>query len=139
MNLYNQFKTDPQLEKEGVWVQYGTTEDDKPIRFRVTRAGQNNVRYMKLMEQRLKPFRRQIQTETMDQKLARKLNLEIFVDAVLVDWENVRDESDQDLPFSRENAIKLFTDLPDIYEDLQEQATKAALFRQQTVEVDSGN
>lgn len=139
MNLYKQFQTDKKLENEGVFIEYGPNSKDEPIRFRVARMGPSNLRYSKMMEQRLKPYRRQIQTETIDSKLADKMMLEIFVDTILLSWEGVESEDGVKLEFNRETAIKLFTDLPDLYDDLREQAGKAALFRAEINRVDAGN
>lgn len=139
MSLYRQYKSDETLEKGGVLVQYGFTDDNRPIAFRIARAGGANASYAKRVEAKVKPYRRQIQTETIDPKVAEKLMMEVFVETVLLGWENVQDEAGKDLPFSKDNAIKLFTDLPDLYKDLQEQAGKASLYRAEILEVEAGN
>ncbi len=139
MSLYKQFQTDKELEKDGIVVQYGENSKGQATEFRIARAGGANEAYTKRAEVVLKPYRRQIQTETIENKLAEKLLMGVFVDTVLKGWSNVEDEKGKDLPFTRENAIKLFTDLPDLYRDLREQSDKSALFRLEILEADAGN
>lgn len=139
MSLYTQFKTDEKIEQEGINVEYGTASNGKPITFKVARTGGSNTKYLKLLEARTKPYRRQIQNDTLENKLAEKIFLEVFVDSVLLGWENVEDASGTLLVFNRENAIKVFTDLPDLYNDLREQASKSALFRAEIKEADAKN
>lgn len=146
MSLYKQFKSDPALERAGVLIQYGFVQtpegepdSSRPICFRIARAGGANVAYQRRVEAKVKPYRRQIQTETIDPKVAENLMMEVFCETILLGWENVQDANGVDLPFSKENAVKLFTDLPDLYKDLQEQANKAALFKAELLEADAGN
>lgn len=139
MSLYKQFKTDEKFETEGIIIEYGTGANGKPISFRVARAGGNNQKYLKLLESRTKPYRRQLQNDSLDLKVAEKIFLEVFVDSVLLGWENVEDATGVLLPFTRDNAIKVFTDLPDLYNDLREQAAKSSLFRVEIKEVDAKN
>lgn len=138
-SLYAQFTTDPKLEKEGVVLQYGMNSKDLPIGIRVARAGGSNDAYHKLMETKVKPFRRQIQTETIAKKQVEKLVLEVFCATVVLDWENVEDAAGNPLPFSYDNALKVFSDLPDLFADVQEQANKAALFRAEIREAAAKN
>ena len=43
------------------------------------------------------------------------------------------------MEFNVANVIQLFTDLPDLFKDVQEQAQKAVLFREDILEVESKN
>jgi hypothetical protein len=147
--LYQQFTTDPKLEKEGVLLEYGFNSKNKPITIRVARAGGANQQYAKRMEIKVKPYRRQIQTETIDKKQLEKLILEVFCETVVLGWENVEfpvkgaDGSPtgefEERPFSFDNAVQLFTDLPDLFSDVQESAQKSALFRTDIREANAGN
>lgn len=138
-SLYSQFASDSKLEKEGVLLEYGENSKGLPIGIRIARAGGGNLQYIKALEAKVKPYRRQIQTETIDRKLVEKLTLEVFCKTVVLGWENVEDEAGNPLEFSYDNAIKLFTDLPDLFADVQEQAGKAVLFRKLIRETAAGN
>lgn len=139
MSLYKQFKTDNNLEKEGILLEYGTNSQGNPICIRVARAGGGNVAYAKRMEARVKPYRRQIQNETMETALVERILKEVYAETVVLGWENVEDENGNPLPFTTENCIKLFDDLPDLFKDIQEQSQRAALFREELREADAKN
>lgn len=139
MSLYSMFQNDANLERDGIVLEYGVNAAKLPISFRIARAGGSNEAYTKRMTHRMKPLRRQIQTETLDPETAKKVVMEVFVETVLLGWENVDDADGNPLPFTRDNALKLFNDLPDLYLDITEQAQKAALFRKEIQEADAGN
>lgn len=139
MSLYKSFGTDTSLEKTGILLEYGNNSKGKPIAIRIARAGGANKRYENVLDVRLKPYRRQLQTETMPKDLQEKLLMEVYAETVVLGWENVEDESGNELEFTKENVIKVFTDLPDLYEDIKTQSIRAALFRQGVLEEDSKN
>jgi len=143
MSMYAQFQTDETLETKGVIIDYG--------QFRVTlaRAGGANKKYSKVMESKAKPFRRAIQTETLDNDVAMKMLRESFAEACVLNWEVKQDDDewvrgiegkDGDLlDFNRDNVIATFENLPDLFSDLQEQANKVSIYREEILEQDSGN
>jgi hypothetical protein len=145
-SLYSQFKADENREKTGVVLEYGfldkedgTPDPTKPISIRIARAGGSNTAYTKRMEHKLKPYRRQIQTETMDTPLAEKLVREVYAETVVLGWENVTDPDGKPIPFTVENCVNLFIALPDLFKDVQEQSQRSALFRAEILERDAGN
>ena len=139
MSLYRQFKSDETLEKSGILLEYGFNKAGLPITIRIARAGGANAAYTKRMEAKVKPYRRQIQTETIDTQVIEKLLRELYAETVVLGWENVEDADGNPLTFSTANAVKLFTDLPDLFRDIQEQSQRSALFRAELLERDSGN
>lgn len=139
MSLYKQFKTDKNVEKEGIVLNYGKNSKGADIEIRIARAGGANVQYAKLLEVKTKPYRRQIQNETLDNDVAEKITKEVYAKAVVMGWTGVEDENGKPLEFSSENCIKLFDDLPDLWMDIQQQSTKAALFRADILEQDAKN
>lgn len=139
MSLYKQFKTDANLERDGILIDYGPNSKDLPTRFRLARAGGQNKAYAKALEKATRPHKKSIQMGSLDNNIADRIFMEVFVDTVVLGWENVEDENGNDLEFTRENVLKLFTDLPDLYQDLREQAQNASLFREELLEEDLGN
>jgi len=139
MSLYKQFSTDKNLEKVGIVLEYGPNSKGEEIEIRIARAGGANKRYDTLLEVRLKPHRRQIQAETFSREQQEKIFLDVFAETVVLGWNNVEDADGNVMDFNKENVIKLFTDLPDLYEDVKAQSGKAALFRQQVLEEDAKN
>lgn len=139
MNLYKVFKTDKVLEQQGILVEYGTNSKEQPITFRVARAGGANASYNRQIEVKLKPYRKQIQTDSLERSILDRVVKDAFVEYVVLGWDGVEDEAGNPLPYSKENASKLFTDLPDLYADIQEQSLKWVLFRQDVNEGDAKN
>lgn len=133
MSLSKLFKTDPKIEASGVEVQYG-----KQV-FLVARSGGANTAYKKELTRVLKPLRRAIDTETItDEELQPKL-IETFAKKAILDaWVENEDGSrskgiDLDgsgelLAFSVESLVKIFTELPDLYRDLQQKSSNSKLF-----------
>ena len=139
MSLYKQFATDKNVERDGVVLSYGKNSKNKDINIRIARAGGANIRYAKLLEAAIKPYRRQLQNETMDNGVAEDITMRVYAQSVVLGWEGVEDENGNDMEFTVENCMKLFKDLPDLWADIQSQATRAALFRQDILEADAKN
>jgi hypothetical protein len=141
MSLYKQFATNSEKEIEGVEIEMVEAEnDDKTIpTFIISRMGKSNKRYSKALEAATRPYRRQIELGTMNNDKAEEIFLGVFVDTVLKGWKNVRDESGADMPFTKQTATKLFKDLPEVYERLQEEAKLSANFREASLEEEAKN
>lgn len=149
MSLYKQFKTDSELEAKGVVLEYGHTEDGKPITIRIARSGGNNKKFAKVFEMKTRPYRQQIRAGTLSTEIDDKLSKETLAESVVIGWENVAfpvldengNQTDQVeyLPFSVKNCIRLFNDLPDLYRDIQEQSQRSVLFRENILEDDAKN
>jgi hypothetical protein len=140
VSLYKQFRTDENLEKSGIKLTYGE------VWFYVARAGGANKKFSRILEAKLKPHRRAVQTETMDEKTAEKLMREAYAEGVVLGWGSVKHgegrmtgPDDEALDFTVENVVRVFTDLPDLFADLREQTGKVALFRATVDEADAGN
>lgn len=133
-SIYDQFQTDAEHETKGIEIDYG----DGGV-FRIKRAGGANNEFAKALEARTRPYRRQIEMGTIDQKVADKLLIETFVDTVLITWEGVKDREGKDIKYSKEAAVKLFTDLPELFVDIREKAMNVANFLIGNVEDDAKN
>ena len=141
MSLYKQFATNTDKEIEGIEVQMteAENEDGSIPTFVVSRMGKSNKRYSKALEAATRPYRRQIELGTMNNDKAEEIFMGVFVDTVLKGWKNVRDESGAELPFNKQSATKLFKDLPEVYERLQEEAKLSANFRDAALEEEVKN
>lgn len=155
INPYKSFTTDANLETKGVTIEYG------PFRVTGARAGGGNKKFSKSLERKLKPYRRQLQTETMDETVADRILQEAFIEGVLRNWEvdlnyGKKDDKDQALdpdwqqgihdpdtfavvPLSMESYLKAFKAKPDLFADLRTEFAKASLFRQEEAEADAKN
>jgi hypothetical protein len=139
MSLYKQFATSENQEKDGIFLEYGKNSKGLPIRIKIARAGGSNARFSKVLEKETKAFRRQIQTETLDEETGQAIQRRVYAKSIILAWENVEDSKNVALPFTEENIIKVLTDLPDLFTDIRECAAKVALFRADALEADAKN
>ena len=135
MNIFSQFAKG----KDAVTLDYGTNEDGSPISFTVARMNRFNKKYVKALERITKPYRRQLELETLDEKLAESLFIEVFAESILIDWNGVQDEEGKTIAYSKQNAAKLLELLPELYDDLKDKATRAGTFREEAAEEDVKN
>jgi len=143
MSMYSQFKTDAAMEQSGVWLDYGD------FKVKIARAGGANNKFTKLLETRTKPFRRAMQTETMNNDKAMELLRGVYAEAIVLAWETKVDgvfksgienpEGGDLIKFSAEAVTDVFNALPDLFADIQEQSNKVAIFREELLESDAGN
>ena len=112
--IYDIFGTCKESEQKGIRVDYGDG-----IVFRVARMGSANSSYAQYLKARFKPYKHQIDTDTLPDAIAQEILLSSFVKYVLLGWEGVTDRDGAAIPFSEDNAKKLLTDMPDLYADLQ--------------------
>lgn len=138
MGLYNTFATNRDAEVSGVWQEFPANDDGTVPGFLVARMGRTNPEYQAAVERLAKKYKRDIELEILDNKTADPVFREVFVDTVLRGWRNVQDANGKEIPFSKENALKLFEDLPDLYDYLVNKAKALATFRDIEVETAAG-
>ncbi len=130
---YELFKTDENLETKGVVLNYGE------FNITVARAGGANKKYAKVFEAKIRPYRRAIQAGTLDDMVDRKVMAEVFAESVVLGWEGIKDEDGVDMKFTKENVVKLFTELPELFADVMAQAKQISTFTADEDEVDEKN
>lgn len=134
-SLYAAFQTSENSEKgEGIVLNYGDYG-----KFRIHRAGGANRRFGTLFQAKMKPYTRQLQTDTMDEDLAREISIEVYAKTVVIGWEGVVGRDGDELPFSEENCVQLLTDLPDLFRDIQAAAQDRSLFLAEAQKAAEGN
>lgn len=147
MSLRKTFKTDQRAETEGVEVEVAVNDhNNEPIKIRIARMSSSNKRYTKELNKVTKPHMSAIQNDAFDNDLARGMLQKVFVDTILLGWSNLpkseltgNDADTEDLEFTRENALALFKEMPDLYDDWESRAQKAAAFREAERTITSGN
>lgn len=140
MSLYEEYETDPQLEKDGVHLEVGLSKAGKVVTIKLRRAGGANQKFAKVFEQKSKPYRRLMEIPgALDPAVQERVMREVYADAVVSGWENVEDKAGNEMPFNRENVIKLFTDLPDLFRRVMRESQDMDLFRAEVRETESGN
>lgn len=133
-SIYEKFATDKKAEQEGITLDYGDG-----MEIRIARAGGSNTKFESLIQSKLRKYERLRQNDLLEIAVLRPIMREIYAEAIVLGWSGVTDRDGNNLPFNKENAIQLFTDLPDLFEDIVVQSQRAALFRQTVLETEAGN
>jgi len=143
-SLTKAFKTDKQKEQEGTWVDIIENDDGTMARMRILRMSQFNkkfsARYATLGKKN-----RVIRGNKQDLEI--KALREAFVETCLVEWEYIENINEVPsgtiketyMPFTRENAIKLFEALPDLFDMIVGEATRLENFQSEALEADAKN
>lgn len=139
MSLYKSSMTDAEKEKNGVILEYGTNSKGEPISFMIAREGGRNVQYQKVAEMIFKPYRRQIQHNSIEPDVLENLLAQVYAKAVVRSWSGVEDEHDQPMAFSEENVLKLLTDLPVVFDAIKEVARDYNQFLMDSLEAEAKN
>ena len=136
MSIYKLFGTDTDLERNGFALEYGEAT------FIIARAGGANKKFQSCVERRMRPYRSAIQSGTMDPNTAEKLLAECYADGIILAWEGVTyppgdENAGKDMPFSKENVVRVLMLLPDLFQDIQEQSQKVANFIREEADEDA--
>jgi hypothetical protein len=142
MSMYDTFGTDEHAERSGVWVDYGS------FRVLLARAGGKNKAFEKGLEIATKPFRRAIAAGRMENDRLSEIVRKVFVETCILAWETKQNDSFvKGIEYPRGTIVEptkatilaALTDLPDLFDDLQAQASSINLFRQEELAEDAGN
>lgn len=129
-NLQSVFGTDEGLEVDGKWFEVTDEVSFKLKRF----GGRNSAKGKKLRALYLKPHARKIQNDTITAELETEIYVKIFVELSLTDWKGILDFTNklegEEVPFSKERAISLLCDMPDLLEELMALAQNSDEYRE---------
>lgn len=131
---YTLFQNNENLEAgQGVTLQY------PGFSITIHRAGGSNKKFAQILGAKMKPFRHQYDRGILDDETSKRILLESYAEGVVVGWQNVKDAEGKIMPFSKENVVKLFSDLPDLFNDVKQQAENVSLFREEGEKLDEKN
>lgn len=139
MGIFAQFKTSKSAEIEGILIRFKPNEDKTIPGFKIARACRSNVKWSKTYEAKTRPFKKDIGSGSIEEEEARRINIEVFVEAILLSWENIQDERENNITFTKENAIKLFNELPELYDALNFESMKMNNFLESNLKEDEKN
>lgn len=138
-SLFQQFRSDAKKESEGVPITFSPNHDQSVPTFFCSRMAQTNQKYVKALERITRPYKRQIQLQTLPNEKSDKIRMQVFIEAILQKWEHIQDENGNEISYSADAAMKLFEQLPELFFELETQAGNAALYRLEEVEADTKN
>lgn len=124
-NLDKLFKGSESFETEGIWMDLSEKTGFLVRRF----GGLNSPKVKASLAKHFKPYARQIDAGTLDDKKEKEITAKVFIESCLVDWKGVEIDG-KEVPFSFEAALKLLIALPDLMQSLQNHALEANNYRE---------
>ena len=148
--MYEMFGADKDLERNGIWFDYGD------FQVLAARAGGANRKYERLVERKSKQHQALIRSDNFSNEQVRELLKEVYADAIILDWRVKAEkwpdhEADGDwvrgiegpdgtlLELNKPNVIQTFNNLPDLFDDILERTNKSSLYRLAVREERAGN
>lgn len=123
MNVYEMFETDPNLENgDGITLDYGE------FKIKIHRAGGANTKFIKALEAMRRKHRRQLEIGSLPDEVVAKINAELYADTVIIGWAGVTDRIGKELPFNRENVVKVLLDMPKLFQNIRDAASDYEFF-----------
>lgn len=116
------YHTSKEAELEGNWF-----ELDEETGFKVKRlGGRNHAKYLQLIAKEHKKYIGQDISEDKEKEIL----VRIFCQGCLTDWKGVVLDG-KELKYNEENAVKLFTELPELYDMVVQFASNIDNYREQ--------
>lgn len=100
----------------------------------LSRMGRANPEYSKALNEAMRPHARKRELGTLSNEVAEKVMMDVFCRTVIKGWQNIQNDYGENIPFSPSAAAKLLTELPDLYDEWTEEASKLTNFRLDTLE-----
>jgi len=139
MSIYSQFKTNKNCEENGIKIKFKANDDGSIPAFIIARAGRSNPLWLKTFEAKTRPFKKEIDEGLLSEADASKLNIDIFVTANLKGWENIQGMDGKTIPYSYDNAISFFSELPELFSTLNIKASDKDNFLEANLKADEKN
>lgn len=127
------FAKDSDKESKGVWVPY------KRFEYRVARAHRNNKQFLKLFEQRMRPYQWALDRGNVAalKDVANDVMQAVYAEAILTGIR--RADTKEELPYTPEDGVHLFKHWPDLWDEVFRTANNAETYAVEQVKADSGN
>lgn len=126
------FGEDETAVERGIWVSHANGPQ-----FRICAATDSNPQYVRVKERVLKPHRRALSHDAMDEKRASDLLMQVYAECVIVDWKDVFLDGKR-VPFSKKECLRMLKLFPKLWRWLRAEATEGAHFMVVTEE-EEGN
>lgn len=138
MSLWN-LATSPKLETEGVWRDFPDDAGNE-VRLLIARVGGSNNSFMKEFEKEIRPYRRKMKRkDTIDLDVQKEVLIRVMAKTVLLGWENVVDQTGKNVPYSVDMAIRLLTEVEEVFIFVNAEANELANYRVEEIEAEAKN
>jgi hypothetical protein len=137
--IYEVFETSLEAENEGQWCDYGEGPSGKKQRILLARMAPSNKKFQAAYDRFQREYGRQSDAGTLANDTARAAMIVMMADSIILQWEGFCDRDGVEMPYCKENVIKLLTDLPDFFTEMREQASGRENFLKIQDVADAGN
>jgi len=127
------YQTEADIEMDGVIIPF-----KKGRSITIRRAGGSNQAYTDYAAMRFKETKRQTKTGDVEEDVAREVMYDIYATKVVIGWAGWKDKEGKDIPFTKQNCMKLFQESREIYAIIFEEAQNLDNFRSEEI-FNSGN
>tara|TARA_R110002051_G_scaffold319043_1_gene402353 strand:+ start:109 stop:558 length:450 start_codon:yes stop_codon:yes gene_type:complete len=143
------FKTDKQAESDGRWVIFAGI-----CKVLVRRAGSSHKRFQLAFTKATRPYRHAMENDNMDNDVVTKILASLYSDYIIVDWSTwVAADGDKEgcwqqgieldggeiVPITKETITERLIEIPEIFDLIREESTKASNYRVEAREADAEN
>lgn len=134
-------KTNESKEKQGVWIEH----PDMDARFLLRRAGGANTAFENAQLQATRPWFALLDNnkKSPDVKIVEKIAEEtakVYSEHIVVGWEGsdiCDSETGEPLAYSKEDALKILRDLPNIFKWVRQHAMDESNFRDSLLDLET--
>src|SRR5882672_8418097 len=103
------YRTDAKKEIEGAWVDIGDGG-------RLLIARVNNAKYNARLRELTKPHTREIRLGVFSVEKQQAILVQTLADTILLDWSGIDDKAGNPVAYTKDQAIKYLSDMPDFRE-----------------------
>jgi hypothetical protein len=132
-DIVSDFAKDNEKETKGVWMTFGRHE------FRIARAHRNNTKFLKIMEQEMRPYQWAIDRGNFEaiRVQADEVMRTVYSKTILTGIRKL--DTKEELEYSPEDGVALFKQLPDLWDTIFKFSNQESNYTPDAVEADSKN
>jgi hypothetical protein len=124
-NLDKSYKTDKNLEKEGIWFDVSETAGFKIKRF----GGMNSPSVKAASAKFYQPYAKLVSNGSLPMEKEREIMIKTFVASSIVDWKGIEVDG-KETPFSFDACVAVLIELPELADSLVEYASAFKHYRE---------
>ena len=124
------YGTNKKLEEEGVW--YYPPHLGEKIGFLLARMARTNRKWQTELTKLYKENKRLFDTKDASDPVLERKVCDLFCRKILLDWsDNMVNDEGVKVPYSVEAGTKLLIELPELYDELAEEASAKVRYQQE--------
>lgn len=136
-SIYTLAKTDADSEENGKWFD-DIFEEGSGISLKLRRM--NSQFYGKVLNSIMQENRKLMVKGKFPKDVDARLLIESLAEGIIVDWKGILvEDGGEEIPYTKDAAIKLMTDIPDLKNIVRNLSQSMAAFRAETKEEIAGN